>query len=92
MFEQLKVCRNKLAHELPELAFSAELQHIELFPKLVSLLGKIERWWIVNVEIPTDADFDGREIDYEGIVPGRVMTIKMMLDIALGSQDEATVI
>ena len=89
-FEQLKECRNSLAHELPELAFSAELKHIELFPKLVGLLNKIETWWIVNVEIPTSGGYEHHEIDYEGIVPGRLMTIKMMLDIALGSHDEAT--
>ncbi len=89
-FEELKACRNKLAHEMPNLAFNAsELKHIELFPKLVALLNKIETWWVINVEIPTNADFDSIEIDHEGIVPGPLMTIKMMLDIALGSNDEA---
>jgi hypothetical protein len=38
---------------------------------------------------PTNEDFDGEEIDEAGITPGPIMTVKMMLDIALGSKAEA---
>jgi hypothetical protein len=39
----------------------------------------------VNVEIPPYPDFDGREIDEEGIVPGRAITLRL-LNMALGSR------
>jgi hypothetical protein len=44
----------------------------ERFGDMTTLLDKIERWWIVNVEIPTNPDFDGKheEIDESGIIPG----------------------
>jgi hypothetical protein len=90
-FERLKDCRNRIAHEMAQLALpGGTFDHLTLFPDLVALLRKVETWWIVNVEIPTNEDFDGMEIDEAGIIPGPIMTVRMMLDIALGSEAEAT--
>lgn len=90
-FEKLKACRNDIAHNMPQLALpGSESAHLALFPDLITLLNKVETWWILNVEIPTNEDFDGAEIDGKGIVPGSIMTVKMMLDIAMGSEAEAS--
>ena len=89
-FERLKLCRNKLAHDLASVSLGTATEHLTLFPPMVELLSKVESWWIVNVEIPTNEDFDGVEIDEAGIVPGRVMTVRVMADLALGSDKEAT--
>ena len=90
IFERLKECRNRIAHEMAQVALSGgTFDHLTLFPDLVGLLRKIETWWIVNVEIPTNEEFDGKEIDEPGIIPGPIMTVKMMLDIALGSESKA---
>lgn len=59
------------------------------FSEMVSLLDKIERWWIVNVEITTDPQFDGQEIDEEGIIPGPIIGLRLMMDIALGSEEDS---
>lgn len=56
---------------------------------MVELLSKIECWWIVNIEIPANEDFDGVEIDEAGTVPGRVMIVRILADLALGSDKEA---
>ena len=88
-FERLKLCRNKLAHDLASVCLGTGTEHLALFPAMVELLSKIELWWIVNVEIPTNEDFDGVEIDEAGIVPGRLMTVKILADLALGSDKEA---
>ncbi len=91
LFEKLKDCRNRIAHEMAQVALpGGTLDHVTLFPDLVGLLRKIETWWIVNVEIPTNEEFDDVEIEEAGIIPGPIMTVKMLLDIALGSESEAT--
>jgi hypothetical protein len=61
----------------------------QCFAEMVSLLHKIEVWWIVNVEIPTDPDHDGRKIDETEILPGRVMTLRLLLDVALGDEERS---
>jgi hypothetical protein len=61
------------------------------FGDMVTLLDKIERWWIVNVEIPTHPDFDGKydEIDENGVIPGPILSLRVLIDVALGSDESA---
>lgn len=61
----------------------------DCFSNLLYLVDKIGRWWIVNVEIPTNPSFDGQEIKEEEIIPGQVARLRMMMDIALGSEEES---
>lgn len=87
-FEQLKRTRNLLAHELfGVVTGQVESSHEVQFDALVALLRKIGVWWIVRVEIPTNPDFDGKEIDEEGIVPGAVLTLQMLIQVASGDTE-----
>lgn len=87
-FEELKKTRNQLAHKLFEIVTGQrESEHEAQFPILVELLRKIEVWWVVNVEIPTNPDFDGQEIDESGIVPGPVLSLQMLIEVASGNTE-----
>jgi hypothetical protein len=87
-FERIKATRNSFAHELPSFVMSgADLKHTERFQELLTLLRKIEIWWVVNLEIPTNPDFDGKEIDEEGIVPGPVLMLQMMMEVLSGNEE-----
>ena len=90
-YENIKKCRNQVAHELPKIiAGNNYVDFLEQFPIMVSLLKKIEVWWIVNVEIPTHPDFADAEVDEDGIIPGPVWTLQIMLDVALGDPEKAS--
>ena len=89
-FEKIKTFRNKLAHEM--LDFIANLPEddlLELFNDMINLLTKIGRWWIVNVEIPINPDYDGQNINEDEITPGINITLQLLFDIALGNEEEA---
>ena len=87
-FEQLKSTRNQLAHQLfAVVTGQVESTHEAQFEVLVALLRKIEVWWVVNLEIPTNPDFDGQEIDEEGIVPGAVLSLQMLIQVASGNTE-----
>ena len=87
-FERIRTTRNLLAHELPAMVMGGkDFHHIERFQELVALLKKIEVWWVVNMEIPVNPDFDGKEIDEEGIVPGPVLMLQMMLEVLSGNEE-----
>lgn len=89
-FSKVKDVRNKLAHEITKLlaeGLPSELP--ECLSDIISLLDKIEKWWIVNVEIPTNPDFDGVDIDENEIIAGPIANLKMMIDIALGTDEKA---
>lgn len=87
-FEQIKSTRNQLAHNLQSLVLgNASFRHVEMFQELAALLRKIETWWVVNVEIPTNPDFDGEDIDEEGVVPGPIVILQLILEVAFGNND-----
>ena len=89
-FNKIKNCRNEIAHEIANfISKGPKIDPLPLFSNMIELLHKIEKWWILNVEIPTNPDFDGQEIDEEQIVPGQIMTIRLLADIALGSEEES---
>lgn len=77
-FDRVKACRKTLAHKLFSMLGSEGLpaDFEECFSDMVALLRKIEVWWITNIEIPTNPDFEGKELDEEGIVPGSVMSMQ----------------
>ncbi|MCC6574229.1 MAG: hypothetical protein IT462_10600 [Planctomycetes bacterium] len=90
-YDRIKDTRNKLAHEM----FSF-LAGGTLLPELLGRLGeasnllkKIERWWIVNVEVPTNPSHDGQEIRDEDVVSMSEVLMKALMDVALGSEAES---
>lgn len=87
-FESLKKTRNLLAHQLFEVVTGqVESNHTDQFAVLVELLRKIEVWWVVNVEIPINPDYDDAEVDEKGIVPGAILSLQMLLEVVGGNTE-----
>jgi hypothetical protein len=90
-FDRIKVVRNVLAHRLFSALGSDGLppELGERFQDMASLLSKIEAWWIKNVEVPTNPDFDGQDVADGDIVSGRVLGLHVLSEIALGDEEKA---
>lgn len=88
IFARLAGIRNQLAHELFSVVTGqVPSDYDSQFPALIALLRKVEVWWIVNVEIPTNPDYDGQEIDEADITPGALMSLEMLIDVASGKTE-----
>jgi hypothetical protein len=61
----------------------------ERFHEMVALLTKVEKWWVLYFEIPTNPDFDGKQIDEEKVILGAILHLQILLDVALGSEESA---
>jgi hypothetical protein len=82
--------RNKLAHEMTTMFRSTKPPaFLEYFGTLLDLVQKIEKWWIVNVELATDPDFDDEGIDEDGIISGPSLIMRLLTQVALGDEEEA---
>jgi hypothetical protein len=82
--------RNEVAHEMVAMVSGSKPpEFMDHFATLMALVQKIEKWWIVNVELPTNPDFDGQEIDEDGIISGPSWIMQMLSQVALGIGDEA---
>lgn len=76
--------RNTIAHELPDLLLDPQKTiNGKLLARALALVNKIDRWWIVEVEIPTNPDHDGREIDEQGVLSGRMVYMNHVVQMFL---------
>jgi len=92
IFESLREYRNKLSHELMNLLFEGLSEELptKLF-QLIDLRIKIEKWWVLNIEIPTNPDFDANtEITEENITTSSQMFNRLLLDMLLGDEKTST--
>jgi len=89
-FEEIKQLRNELAHEMPRhLSQGMGNDFFKTFALMFEFLNKIETWWIVNMEIPVDSDFDGQTVEDKDVFSGRQLLLQMMFDVALGKKEDA---
>lgn len=82
-FKKAEKLRNRLTHEMGQMLWEglpSELR-ARLFD-MVALLDKIERWWTINVDV-TAPD----QIDETAIVPGKSIGLRLLMEIALGSEE-----
>lgn len=89
-FKELTEERNRLAHELSKVIDGTHIHQFEkLFPIILSLATKIERWWIINVELAIQPDLVQGELEEESVSSGTSMLLRTLEQVALGKEDEA---
>ena len=73
--------RNAIAHELGNIIFDNNMPDlVQHFPKIVELVAKIDRWWIINLEDVNEED---------EIMSGQILGIQALYQVALGDEKEA---
>jgi len=92
IFWRINGYRHKFAHELFAIIGSEGLpvDYENRFLEMVALFRKIEVWWILNVDVPTNPDFYGEEIKESDIQPGPLVGIQLLLEVALGDEERST--
>lgn len=91
-YDELRRYRNKLSHELLTLLFEGLPQELpEKFAQLIALRVKIEKWWFLNIEIPTNPDFElNTEVKEEGIVTFSQIFNQLIFDMLSGDEKRAS--
>lgn len=78
--QNIRKHRNQVAHELPKLLGDADLNiNVGYFLRIRELLEKIEIWWVKNVEVPANSDFDNIDVEEKDIYPGRVIILDYVI-------------
>jgi len=74
-FDEFRKLRNKLSHELLEHLYEDIIPElITSIDRMMDLRHKIEKWWIINIELPT-SDLDPNKIDFDNIcTPAQMMS------------------
>lgn len=91
--DQIREHRNEIAHDLPRFITESDSDvKVSLIANICELVAKIDKWWICEVEIPTNPDFTSEQldsIDCDGVASGRMTFLRMMLEIATGDDEQA---
>lgn len=67
-FLKIKSIRNTYAHEMPRLIIEGvPLEDIQWFLKLLDLYGKLDKWWINEIELPICGEFLPGTYDDTGV-------------------------
>lgn len=83
-FNILRSQRDEIAHRMIDvLSSQGNYIHINYLTDALELLEKIEKWWIVNFEIPVNPDFDKENIEEHQVMPGSIIILKHLRNIAL---------
>ena len=87
-FQAAREYRNGIAHNLPTFlgSFDRDLEDKQLL-NVQELLIKVDRWWIREIEIPTNPDFDDQEIDEDEISSGNMLLLSLIFDVVSGKQE-----
>ena len=82
--------RNDIAHSLPRFVSTVE-SHVDLslLQAILELVAKVDRWWLMEFEIPSNSDFDGKNIDSSNCQSGNMIFLGMLIRIATGKPEGA---
>jgi len=84
-FLEIKEHRNQIAHQLPQLITNADKNvELERLIEIQRLVLKIDRWWIMNVELDTQDEIDPSTVVESEIMSGNSIFISMVVGIATG--------
>lgn len=93
-FHKARKLRNVFAHDFFILFTNSPFEPeemMEIYHDFIELIAKLTKWWIVEIEMTTNPDLDIplEDIDFDGIVSGQIMYIKLLTDIAFGDKEES---
>lgn len=75
--KEFKIHRNDIAHELPKIISDSEYDvRVEHFTEIQELYRKIHLWWFLEVELPTDPDFES--IDFDRLDNDEALSLVML--------------
>jgi len=93
LVDELRRHRNEITHELPAFISQANREvNLALFEKMLRLISKVDRWWILNIELDCNPEFDKMDraaIADDEVSSGRMVFLSMLFQIATGDGQEA---
>jgi hypothetical protein len=80
--------RDEIAHDIPRFLGTADgVIRVDLLEAIFEMLSKIDTWWIREVEIPTNPDFDDREFtkqELDDVKSANMVFLSLLMPIVHG--------
>jgi hypothetical protein len=86
--QDIRKHRDEIAHDIPRFLGTADgVIRLDLLEGIFTTLSKIDKWWIQEVEIPTNPDLYNRQFtneELDGVMSMNMVLLSMMIPIAFG--------
>lgn len=81
VYADSKKLRNNMAHQMLTFIADGGSKVVGQFASMYALFCKIERWWIMEYELPISGEYTPDEVDPSGVMSGNMMVLTIILDI-----------
>lgn len=87
IFSVCRSLRNEITHEmLTTITVGAE-KLVDQFCIMYGLFSKIEKWWILEIEVPISGNHNVEEIDHDGVMSGNMILLDIIIDILVNNSN-----
>jgi hypothetical protein len=90
LIKRIREHRNFIAHHIPEIICGTREVDAQLLLGMRKVTAKIDGWWLREVEIPTDPDFDDKdmtEANLDASFSLRGFTMDLLVQLATGNEE-----
>lgn len=81
IFAEARTLRNEVTHEMISTITVGTEKIVDQFALMYGLFCKIEKWWILEYEVPISSQYKPEEIDEEGVMSGNMILLNVIIDI-----------
>lgn len=87
IFSASRTLRNEITHEmLSTITLGAE-KVVDQFCMMYGLFCKIEKWWILEIEVPIAGDYKPEEVDQDAVMSGNMILLDIIIDILVNNSN-----
>lgn len=88
---EIREHRHRVAHDAPKIIMTVE-EDVDpsLLRSIAELTAKIDRWWIREIEVPLNSNFDHVELDEQAFreaVSGRMVVMDLLISVAFNDEE-----
>ncbi len=88
LFRLIRKCRNAVVHELlPRLiekGFPVDFE--KRFLDMIALFRKIDTWWVIEIVVPSNPDFDGSDVKDQDVFSALPSLVEILYHIAFSKE------
>ena len=82
VFAKLRTTRNEVTHKMLQVIADAGSTYLMQLMELYKLCCKVERWWILEIEVPIGGEIPpDHEIKEDEVMSGNMIILNAMIDI-----------
>lgn len=87
IFAEARTLRNVITHEMISTITVGTVKIVDQFVLMYRLFCKIEKWWILEYEVPISGQYKPEEIDEDGVMSGNMILLEIIIDILVNNSN-----